>query len=83
MNHRRQTTYMWATPEGEDPGAGGWEATNILTQHWGDSDFRTILLSKEDFETLRPWKLVSLLSAAYERGRREYQEELRNFLGIK
>jgi hypothetical protein len=61
----------------------GFQACDILVQHYGDSDFRTILLNQNDFENLRPWKLVSLLNAAYERGRIEYQEEFRRFIGAR
>lgn len=61
----------------------GHDPCNILQEHWQGSGMKTILLSKDDFENLSPWQLVSLLNKAYACGRREYQASFRNFIGIE
>lgn len=61
----------------------GHDPCPIMMEHWGIPGMKTILLSKEKFEDLCPWELVSLLNKAYEHGRTEYKNDLRDFLGIK
>lgn len=73
-----QTLYCINTEKSD-----GYDDCDILQSHWGDSGMRTILLNKDDFATLQPWQFVSLLNKAYERGRIEYQEDLRRFIGVR
>jgi hypothetical protein len=72
-----QKSYCW---NGEK--SNGYEACDILVQHYKDDSFRTIVLSKEDFETLQPWKLCSLLNAAYESGKKDAMTDLRRLIGV-
>lgn len=76
-------TYVWRKLEGEEPGMGGFEPTDILVQHYNDPGFRTMLLNKEEFMHLSPWKLCVLLNNAYDSGRNDAMEDLRTFIGIK
>lgn len=74
---KRQTFYTY------DKELNGHEPCDIISQLYGDDAWRTVLLNKQDFESLAPWQMCSLLNNAYERGRTEYAEELRRFLGVK
>ena len=76
-------TYLWRPLEGEQPGTGGFEPTDILVQHYNDPSMRTTLLRKEEFENLRPWELCSILNEVYASGRRDAMEDLRRFIGCK
>ena len=58
----------------------GYEPCDILLQHYPGETWRTIVLSKEDFETLRPWQLCSLLNNAYEAGRKDAMADLRTMI---
>ena len=73
----RQTVYM----PGKD--TDGWSPGDIVCQLYNDEAWRTVLLPKQDFETITPWKFCSLLNDAYERGRKEALEDLRSMMGIK
>lgn len=63
--------------------SNGHEPTAILLRHFKSDDFRTIVLSKEDFETLAPWKLCCLLQDAFEAGQADAKRQIRNVLGIE
>ena len=75
-------TYVWRKDETAEYD-GGFEPTDILVQHYNDEGFRTRLLDVEEFKHLTPWKLCSILNAAYESGRKDAMEDLRHFIGIK
>ena len=77
VDMNRQTVYM----PGKD--TDGWAPGDIVCQLYNDTAWRTVLLSKQDFKTITPWTLCSLLNDAYERGRKEALEDLRSMMGIK
>lgn len=81
MGYNKQ--YVWRKLEGEEPGTGGFEPTDILVQHYNDPGMRTTLLRKDEFENLKPWELCSLLNEAYNSGRKDAMEDLRRFIGVK
>lgn len=58
-----------------------YEDTDILVQYYNDEKFRTVLLSKQEFATLQPWKMCSLLNSAYDRGYDEAMADLRRLIG--
>lgn len=74
--------FVWREIEGDEYNLGG-DATDILVQHYGDPGMRTMLLTKDEFENLKPWRLCALLNSAYEAGRSDSMEALRHFIGIK
>jgi hypothetical protein len=76
-------TFVWRKKDGETSYDGGFEPTDILVQHYNDPGFRTMLLDEAEFTHLKPWKLCALLNEAYDSGRRDAMEDLRNFIGIK
>jgi hypothetical protein len=58
----------------------GHEPCDILLDHGLSSpDFRTYVIRKEDF---KPWQVVDALNSAYEAGRCDAMEDLRNFMGV-
>lgn len=61
----------------------GYEPCAILLQHYNDEKFRTSVLTKFEFEHLKPWELCDLLNRAYENGRKDAMEDLRRFIGVK
>lgn len=81
MGYNKQ--YVWREEKDQERGSGGFEPTDILCQHYDDDKFRTIVLDVEDFKTLQPWKLCSLLNAAYRSGREDAMSDLRYFIGVK
>jgi hypothetical protein len=76
-------SYIWRKLEGEQPGTGGFEPTDILVEHYGDAGMRTTLLRKDEFENLKPWELCSILNEAYKHGRQDAMEDLRRFIGVE
>jgi hypothetical protein len=62
-------------------GENGYEPCDILLDHgYGNSDFRTYVIRKED---LVPWQICSALNSAYKAGREDAMRDLRRFMGIK
>jgi hypothetical protein len=58
----------------------GSEPCDILLDHgYGNADFRTYVIRKED---LSPWKIAHELNNAYQAGREEAMRDLRNFIGV-
>jgi hypothetical protein len=58
----------------------GFEPCDILLDHgYGNPDFRTYVIRKED---LKPWQIVDALNQAYNAGREEAFRDLRNFIGV-
>ena len=58
----------------------GHEACDILLQHYPGETWRTIVLSKEDFENVKPWQLCGLLNNAYSQGRKDAMADLRTMI---
>jgi len=59
----------------------GYEACDILLDHgYGNPDFRTYAIRKED---LKPWQICDALNNAYKAGREEAFRDLRNFIGVE
>ena len=59
----------------------GYEPCDILLDHgYGNPDFRTYAIRKED---LKPWQIVAALNSAYAAGREEAFRDLRNFIGVE
>lgn len=56
---------------------------NILLEHYGDKGFRTLVINAEEFGFLEKWKLCAMLNEAYQVGRRDAMEDLRNLIGLK
>lgn len=73
MTYKRTYTYNSTENNGYDP-------CDILLQHYPEEIWRTIVLSKEDFENLQPWKFCSLLNDAYEQGRKDAMKDLRTMI---
>lgn len=76
-------TYVWKKKEGEEPGTGGFDPTDILVQHYDDEKFRTVLLREDEFTRLKPWELCSILNEVYRSGRNDAMEDLRRFIGVE
>lgn len=79
MNERRYT-YCFNQEEDNNYGYG---KCDILLQHYGDTGFRTGILTKEEFERIDAWKQCSLLNEAYDAGYKHAMEDLRRFIGVK
>lgn len=80
MGHKR--SYVWRD-ESEPGGSNGYEPCDILCQLYEDAGMMTVTLSKQDFETLTPWRLCSLLNQVYKNGREDAMADLRHFIGIQ
>ena len=61
----------------------GVDSCDILLQHFPSDDWRSLVLSKDDFEDLVPWKLVEILNRAYDLGRSDALHDVRTLLGVK
>jgi hypothetical protein len=61
----------------------GVDACDILLHHFPGDDWRSLVLRKEDFKNLTPWKIVELLNRAYDLGRSDAQHDIRTVLGVK
>lgn len=57
----------------------GYEPGAILLKLYGDEAWRTVCIPID--EQHMPWRIASELNQAYERGRREAFEDLRNLIG--
>ena len=80
MGYKR--SYVWRD-EAEENGSNGHQPCDILCQLYEDAGMMTVALSKQDFESLTPWLLCSLLNQVYKNGREDAMADLRNVLGIK
>ena len=59
----------------------GYEPCDILLDHgYGNEDFRTYVIRKEDF---KPWQVVDALNNAYRQGREDAMRDLRRFIGAE
>lgn len=61
----------------------GYAPCDILVQYYESEEFRGVILRKDDFEELAPWKLCTLLQAAYDAGRDDAMRDLRIMIGVK
>jgi hypothetical protein len=58
----------------------GYEPCDILLDHgYGNKDFRTFVIRKEEF---KPWQVADALNNAYKAGREDAMRDLRNFIGV-
>lgn len=80
MGYKR--SYVWRD-EQEENGSNGHKPCDILCQHYNDETWATIVLSKQDFETLTPWLLCSLLNQVYKNGREDAMADLRRMMGVQ
>jgi len=63
--------------------SGYGEPCNILIQLYEDENFKAVAIRKEDLQSFDAWHLCQALQNAYEAGRKDAMNDLRDLIGVK